>query len=203
MSKQALIIPSMLLAFAVGLAACGGGELSLTEYMEQVDAAATTAGERGEELVADAAEMGDVAPSQLQAFLERSLGELRVPLQETVDELTPPDQLADLHERLWGWHAELIAVETTLASRVGGTEDTEAGWTALSDSPEMLAYRTTIAKGKQLCNGFQAELDAISDLGGFADAPWMPGELRGVVETALGCQWFPDHPEDIYRYPAP
>ena len=56
-------------------------------------------------------------------------------------------------------------------------------------------------RGNGLCTGFQAELDAISDIGGFADAPWMPGELRGVVETALGCQWFPDRPEDVYRYP--
>jgi hypothetical protein len=197
LNKQVLLVPAMLLA----LAACGGDELSLTEYMEQIDAAATTAGERGEELVAEAAGMTDLTPAQLEAFLEKGLGELRIPLQETVDELVPPDQLAGFHERMWGWHAELINVENALASLAGETDDTVAGWTALSDSPEMEAYRSTLAEGKSLCTGFQVELDAITELGGFADAPWMPGELRGVAETALGCEWFPDRPGDIYRYP--
>jgi hypothetical protein len=193
--------PTVLLACSVVLAACGGDELSLTDYLERIDAAATTAGERGEELVAEAAAMSDMTPEQLQAFLDKGLGELRIPLQATVDELSPPAQLADFHDRMWGWHAELISVESTLASRVGETSDTVAGWTTLSDSREMEAYRATIAEGKRLCTGFQAELDTITELGGFSDAPWMPGELRGVVETALGCQWFPDRPEDIYRFP--
>ena len=192
----------MLLAFILSLSACGSDDqLSLNEYMERIDAAATEAGERGEELFADAAGLADVTPAQLQAFLQRSVGDVRVPLQETVDELAPPDQLADLHELLWGWHAELITAERDLAGRVGDTEDTIAGWTALSDSSEMEAYRATIAEGKRLCTGFQAELDAITNVGGFSDAPWMPSELRVGVETALGCQYFPDSPEDIYRYP--
>ncbi|NNJ47913.1 MAG: hypothetical protein HKP18_08790 [Acidimicrobiia bacterium] len=202
LTTQTLFCSALLLALSSGLVACGSDDqLSLNEYMDRIDSAATVAGERGEELVADAVGSGDVTPVQLQSFLARSLDDLRIPLQETVDELTPPDQLADLHERLWGWHADLIAVETTLASRVGDTEDTDAGWTALSDSPEMEAYRATLAEGKELCDGFQAELDAITAVGGFADVPWMPGELGGVVETALGCQWFPDRPADIYRYP--
>jgi hypothetical protein len=201
MQLKVRVLISMLLALSVVLAACGSEELSLAEYMERIDAAATEAGEQGEKLVTAASELGDVTPPQLKAFLETGLAELRIPLQETVDELTPPDQLADLHESMWGWHADLIAVETTLASRVGETEDTAAGWTALSDSPQMEEYRAAIAEGKRLCSGFQSELDAITEVGGFSDAPWMPGELRGVVETALGCQWFPDRPEDIYRYP--
>jgi len=201
MQLKVRVLISMLLALSVVLAACGSEELSLAEYMERIDAAATEAGEQGEKLVTAASELGDVTPPQLKAFLETGLAELRIPLQETVDELTPPDQLAGLHESMWGWHADLIAVETTLASRVGETEDTAAGWTALSDSPQMEEYRAAIAEGKRLCSGFQSELDAITEVGGFSDAPWMPGELRGVVETALGCQWFPDRPEDIYRYP--
>jgi hypothetical protein len=67
----------------------------------------------------------------------------------------------------------------------------------------MASYRAAVAEGKQVCDGFQAELDDIAALGVFSDSPWMPGELRGVVEAALGCQWFPEHPEDIYRYPPP
>lgn len=203
MSKRVLKLPSMLLAFAVGLAACGGGELSLTEYLERIDDAATLAGERGDALLADAAGTVDPTPQQLLSGLKRGLSEVRIPLQEAVDELSPPDQLADLHDLMWDWHRDFITVEQAVAARVGTTDDTAAGWEALSESPEMKAYRSSIAEGKRLCIGFQAELDAISDIGGFADAPWMPGELRGVIETALGCRFFPDRPEDIYRYPPP
>jgi hypothetical protein len=196
LSKQVLFVPAMLLA----LTACGSNELSLAEYMEGIDAAATVAGQGGDELFAEAAGMVDVTPAELQAFLERGR-EVRVPLQEAVDELSPPEELADLHDLMWDWHAEFITVEQAVAARVGETEDTAAGWEALSDSPELEAYRAALAEGRRLCTGFQAELDAISDIGGFSDAPWMPGELRGVVETALGCQFFPDRPEDVYRYP--
>lgn len=195
-NTQVLLVSAMLLA----LTACGSNELSLAEYMERIDAAATLADEGGEELFAEAAAMVDVTPAQLQAFLERGQ-EIRIPLQEAVDELSPPAQLADLHDLLWDWHAEFISIEQAVAARIVETEDTATGWQALSNSSEMEAYRAALAEGKRVCTGFQAELDAISDIGGFADAPWMPGELRGVVETALGCQWFPDRPEDVYRYP--
>ena len=67
----------------------------------------------------------------------------------------------------------------------------------------MAAYRAAIAEGKQVCTGFQADLDATAERGVFTDTPWVPGELKEVVEAVLGCQWFPEHPEDVYRYPPP
>ena len=32
---------------------------------------------------------------------------------------------------------------------------------------------------------------------------WVPAEMKEVVEAVLGCAWFPDNPEDVYRYPPP
>ena len=67
----------------------------------------------------------------------------------------------------------------------------------------MAAYRAAIAEGKQVCNDFQSRLDATEQRGVFADTPWIPGEMKEVVERVLGCVWFPENPEDVYRYPPP
>ena len=193
------------LAVSLGLlmGACGGDDITLTEYVEQVNVAAEAASQKGAELLADAARMTDPTPAQLQAGLERALREIRIPLQDAIDDIAPPDQLADLHDLMWDWHASFISIEQALAARFGTADDTQAGWEALSDSPEMAAYRVALAEGKQVCDGFQSELDDIAALGVFADTPWMPGELQNVVDAALGCQSFPDRPEDVYRYPPP
>ena len=66
----------------------------------------------------------------------------------------------------------------------------------------MATYRAALAYDKQLCSDFQAELDATEERGVFADTPWIPGELKEVVEVVLGCEGYPDDPEDVYRPPA-
>ncbi len=190
-----------LLGIALLLGGCGGGEMSMTEYGERIDAAATEASQRAEELFADAVWTADATPRQLQGLLERGLLEIRIPLQESVEGIDPPAQIADLHDLMWDWHSDFISVEQALVARVGEAEDSVEGWTALSESPEVAAYRSAIAEGKQICDSFQARLDATAAAGAFADTPWIPSEMKEVVEAALGCQWFPEDPENVYRYP--
>ncbi len=190
-----------LLGIALLLGGCGGGEMSMTEYGERTDAAATEASQRAEELFADAVWTADATPRQLQGLLERGLLEIRIPLQESVEGIDPPAQIADLHDLMWDWHSDFISVEQALVARVGEAEDSVEGWTALSESPQVAAYRSAIAEGKQICDSFQARLDATAAAGAFADTPWIPSEMKEVVEAALGCQWFPEDPENVYRYP--
>ncbi len=196
---------SVLVALCVTLlfGGCGGGEMSLTEYVERINAVAEQASQKGAELLSEASQITDFTPQILQAGLERGLREIRIPLQEGVDAIEPPDQVADLHYLLWNWHAGFISVEEALAARAGIAEHTEAGWEALSESPEMAAYRAAIGEGKDLCDGFQAKLDTTAERGVFADVPWLPSELTEIVEAALGCEWFPENPEDVHRYPPP
>ena len=173
----------------------------MTEYGDRLDGAADEAGRRGAELLAEAAGVTDVTPAQLQQGLLRGLREVRIPLQETVDAIDPPEAIAELHDLMWNWHAGFISIEQALADRVGETPDTAAGWTALSDSSEMAAYRAAVAEGKRICNQFQSWLDATEIAEAFEGTPWTPGGMREVVEAALGCEFFPDDPAAIYRYP--
>jgi len=174
--------------------------MSMTEYGESINALVTTAFAGAEELVGDTFWMADGPPQQLQATL-RATREIRIPLQEGADSLVPPTQISDLHDLMWTWHSRMISVEEALATRAGLTEDSGEGWTALSESPEMAAYRSALIEGKQICADFQGTLDATASRGAFADTAWLPTEMKEVVEAALGCQLFPEDPEDVYRYP--
>jgi len=192
------------LPLAVGLvlalSGCGTGEMSLTEYVERINAIENQASQRGAELVAGAVQVGDLTPQDVQAGLEQARA-IRLDIKEATDDIEPPEQIAELHHLIFDWHTEFITVEEALANRAGAAADTAADWEALSKSREMAAYRTAIADGKQVCNDFQAKLDATADRGVFADMPWVPSEMTEVVEAVLGCAWFPENPEDLYRYP--
>jgi hypothetical protein len=143
-----------------------------------------------------------LTPQDVEAGLERA-GLIRREVEEAANAIEPPLSVGDLHDLIFDWHAKFMAVEQALAVRAGSAPDTAAGWEALSDSEEMAAYRTAIADGKEICAEFQAELDATAERGAFADLPWIPVQITEAVEAVLGCAWFPDHPEDVYRYPPP
>jgi hypothetical protein len=118
------------------------------------------------------------------------VAEIQAEALEAAAAIDPPDQIADLHAL---YFRELPIAE--LAARAG----TAADWYELSESREMAAYRAALAADNQVCVEFQATLDATAERGVFSDVPWMPGELKEIVEYALGCSSLPQNPEDVYR----
>ena len=152
------------------VAACGGDEMSLTEYVERLTAVMDRAIQQWEVLVtsrqgaifADGAQLTDFAPRDLQAGLER-MGEIQVELWEDAAAIEPPDEVTDLHNLLFD--ARFTSAREALAARAG----TAATWEELSESPEMAAYRTSVAADKQACVDIQAELDATAERGIFAE----------------------------------
>lgn len=189
---------------------CGGSEMSMTEYVESVDAIFARGIQQYEVLVTspqggvlvvgqgehlgfsdEGAQLTDFTPHELHVALER-LAEIQTEALEAAAAIEPPRQIADLHAL---YFRELPIAE--LGARAGTTAD----WEELSESPEMAAYRAALAADNQVCVDFQAKLDATTERGAFADMPWMPGELKEIVEYALGCSSLPAHPEDAYRPP--
>ena len=147
-------------------------------------------------MLAGEGELADFSPQGLQTALDRLI-EIEVEVQEALDAIEPPEQVADLHHLLFDFDDRFISIQAALAARAG----TAADWEELSDSPEMTAYRAALAEEKQECSDFQAELDATAKREVFADVPWIPGELKEIVEVVLGCAGYPDHPQDVYRPP--
>jgi hypothetical protein len=67
----------------------------------------------------------------------------------------------------------------------------------------MAAYRSALAADKQHCVDVQAEVNTIGAQGeAFADTPWIPSQLKEIFEVALGCDGYPENPEDVYRPPS-
>lgn len=192
----------ILVGLAMLLVGCGGGEMSLTEYVDRINAIEEEASSQADALVAQAEEIADFTPQDLQAGLEQG-GAIRIEIKQATDDMEPPAQIADVHHLIFDWHTKFISAEQALAARAGTAQDTAEDWEALSQSPEMAAYRAAIAEGKQVCHDFQARLDATAERGAFAEMSWIPGEMKEVVEAVLGCDWFPENPQDVYRYPRP
>jgi hypothetical protein len=190
------------ICFAALLAGCSGGGISLTEYVERLNAIELQASQQGDALARQAEQTNDFTPQDLQAILEDAKV-IRIDVKEATDGIEPPKQVADVHNLVFDWHTRFIFIEEALAIRAGTAADTAFDWEKLSNSPEMEAYRAAIAEGKQACTDLQAKLDATEERGAFADVPWIPNEMQEVVERLLGCVWFPEHPENVYRYPPP
>jgi hypothetical protein len=200
----------MCLAVIVVAGGCGGGEMTVTEYVERVDAIFSRGIQQYEVVVASpqglvlivgqgphlgfadqGTQLTDFTPQDLQVALER-VAEIQAEALEAAAAIEPPEQIADLHALFF---RELPIAE--LAARAGIAAD----WDELSESPEMAAYRDALAADNQVCGEFQAKLDATAERGTFADAPWIPSELKEIVDYALGCSSLPAHPEDAYRPP--
>jgi len=182
------------LGVTVLLWGCGGGEMSLTEYVDGLNAIEDQAHRQVEALQAESEQIS--TPSDLKTTLDR-VPVIRIEALEAAEELTPPGQVADLHRLIFDWQAKIIPIEEALAARAG----TVADWDELDQSPEMAAYRVALVEGKTVCTDVQAKLDATADRGAFADTPWIPGDLKEVVEAFLGCETYPENPEDAFKHP--
>jgi hypothetical protein len=193
----------LVLCVALLASGCGGGELSLTEYVDRLNPVMVRAGQQYEELVtspqgavlvAEGAQLADFTPQDLQAALER-LGEIEAEVLEAGAAIEPPAQVADLANLLSD--DRFTSARVALAARAGSATN----WEELSETPEMAAYRTALVGDKQACIDLQAKFDATAQRGVFEDVPWIPGELKEVVEAFLGCDGLPENPVDVYRPP--
>ena len=193
------------------LSACGGGEMSMAEYVESVDAIFQRAIGRYEEVISGPGglvlvvgqgehlgfddqdlQLTDFTPQDLHVALEQ-VAAIQDEAVEAAAAIDPPKQIEDIHAL---YFRELPLAE--LAARAGTASD----WWELSESPEMAAYRDALEADIEICADFQATLDATADLGAFVDVPWMPSELSVIVDYALGCGDQPANPQDAYRPPA-
>ena len=176
------------------LSGCGGGGLSLTEYVDQLNAINDQVVPQAEALISELER--STTPGEVSATMQR-MAALRIESVQAIEALDPPEQIAELHQLTLGWEKRLVPIEEAFAARAGDV----AGWEELLDSAEVAAYRAALVEGKQVCIEFQARLRATADRGVFADTPWIPGALSEVVEARLGCELFPENPEDVFRLP--
>jgi hypothetical protein len=192
---------------ALLITACGGSEMTMTEYVDSLNAIVDQARQQYEELAASAEsgvlaaerdELVEFAPRDLQVALVR-VRQIEAFVDQSTSAIDPPEQIAELHNFFFDFDSEFISAQEALAVRAGTAID----WNELSNTPEMAAYRMALGEDKQSCIDAQAHVNAIGEQGeAFADTPWIPTELKEIFEVVLGCDGYPEHPEDVYRPPA-
>jgi hypothetical protein len=177
LSMRSLLAVGCLAVVFVG---CGGGDLSMADYAESVEALAFEMSAQLEE--SDAQVVAAPTIETLREVLPRAL-DVRAEFQEGVTALVPPDELADLHTDLVGLHARIIVAQGALAARA----ETATGFEELDESAEALAYRATQTESESLCQDLQERIDATADRAVFVDVPWIPGDMKEVVKVTFGC----------------
>lgn len=205
-SKKRMRIRSSLVVAALVLivTACGDSEMSMTEYIDEVNVIVSQAAQRYEALVSDpqgavllarGARLTDFTPHDLyEALLE--VRAIESELDEAVGAIDPPGLVAELHDFVFDFDDGFIAAQEALAVRARTT----ASWAELSSSPEMAAYRTALALDKQECVDTEDRLNTIGEQGeAFADTPWVPGELKETFVSVLGCYGYPERPDEVFR----
>ena len=167
----------------IGLASCGGGALSLPDSVAQMNAIAAEGRARAGALYVEYQQIPEPTVADASALLGRELV-IRSDLQTALTTIQAPDEIAHLHTRMVDWHAAVIEAERKLGARAAQASN----WNELTGSDESRAYDELIAEGLSACGELQAELDSMAESrGAFADNPWIPTDLKNVVNAVLGC----------------
>ncbi len=168
---------------AVLLASACSSEPSLGDYAADVESLVTTMNARLDEI--DAEVVGSTDLELIRWYATERVA-AREAFIEGLDALQPPAGVAELHTTALGIVSRLAAAESALADRVMALE-TFPGIDAIWATPEGVAARAADAEAIALCEAAEAELDE-SDQAQLGGAPWVPAEMKHIIEVAFGCQ---------------
>jgi hypothetical protein len=179
-------IRGLLLAvcLAVLVAGCGGGELSMADYGDEIEDLLATMNGKIDALDVEE-RSGPSTLESTQTFWETKVVARREFIAG-MESIEPPDEAADMHAAAIGIVDRLAAADEAVAQLVG-TMETSADLDGLLQSSEFLATEAVDIEAVALCQAAQAEFDSTADREVFGDTPWIPSELREVVSVAFGC----------------
>jgi hypothetical protein len=111
----------------------------------------------------------------------------RVEALEGLQALDPPSEITELHRTGLDLFTRLTTAEEALALRVASFETaTEPGqWWNTAEGDTVRAVDEEI---DAFCRIFQARYDATIERTGLADVPWIPPEMKEVVQIDIGCR---------------
>jgi len=170
------------LAITLALAACGSDQLSLPDYVDELNAVIEDGSDQIKPLYIELLSKGEPTLEGMRSVLDQEVA-IRAEIQEEFAKLKAPDQIAELHNALVNWHGQMIEAQELLGSRANSATT----WSEFELSEEFRDFDAVMEEGLAGCLEFQAQLDATEARGVFSDTPWIPGELKEVVDAALGC----------------
>ncbi len=170
------------LSIVLALAACGTDQLSLPDYVDELNAVIEDGSDQIEPLYIELLSAGEPTLEGMRSVLDQEVA-IRIEIQDEFANLKAPDQIAELHDALVNWHGQMIQAQELLGSRANSATT----WSEFEQSDEFREFDAVMEEGLAGCLELQAKLDATEARGVFSDTPWIPGELKEVVDAALGC----------------
>lgn len=167
------------------LTACGGGTLSLAEYNEQGMALVSVMEERLYELDAEW-DSQTATVEDVRIYWDRRIDAYETAV-EGLEALEPAGEAAELHRTGMELFNELVAAESALAVRVASFE-TVTGPEQWWNTAEGTAVGAVEEEIYSFCLLFQAMYDATVERLVVSDVPWIPSELKEIVEVDIGCE---------------
>ena len=164
------------------VSACSSS-MSMGEYAKEVERLVVTMNQRIDGGEAEVA--ADPTLEQARSYATDRL-DARHDFIEAFDALEPPDEVVDLHTTALDIFDRLVAAEIVLADLVmvaGSYEEADAVWV----TPQGEAFRKIDEEAVALCAVVQADLDATQQRDAFSDTPWIPPEMKEVIEVAFRC----------------
>lgn len=168
----------------VALAACGGGNLSVSEYAAEAERLVAEM-EGGFTRLDAEWESGTPSPERAADYWEGRLAVRREFLQG-VQALHPPEAVADQHAAALDVFDRMTTADEALASRVETFEEITDHWQWV-DTPEGRAADAILEEVFAFCRASQADYDATQERAPLQDVPWIPSEMSEVVSVAFGC----------------
>ncbi|MCP3975152.1 MAG: hypothetical protein GY720_11750 [bacterium] len=175
------------------LVSCGSSNLSMSEYGDRLESIRMTHAPRAEAAWVAFLGLPDPTMRDLKALADSEVA-IRVEIEEAIRALDAPDEMLEFNELLADWTAAMREAGTALAARA----EVSGGWGELLQSSEYQEFATTLTGGAEVCNDFQAKLDATKARGVFADTPWIPAELKDVADAVIGCETIPEDLDVVF-----
>jgi len=173
----------LFVATVVAFSACSSSP-SLADFAEDVETLVTTMNAHLD--AADAALEDDADIGVLHDYVVYRI-QLRNDFLESFRDLEPPDEVAELHSAALEIITRLTAAESDVADIVLNAktaEEARAAW----DTAAGEVARAVDAESVAICEAAQASLDATEDRAAFSDTPWVPPEMKEIIEVAFGCR---------------
>lgn len=167
------------------VAGCGGGSITMSEYNTQGSALVTVMEEQLAALDAEW-EANEPTVERVRSYWERRV-EVRVVTLEGLEDIPPPDELADLLGRGLELFAQLTAAEKALATRVGSYEtvtEPDQWWS----TPEGQNVQAMDEQINAFCQVVQARYDASIERIVLVDVPWIPSDMKEIIRIDIGCE---------------
>ena len=164
----------------VVLAACSGGPMSETEYVESLNALVM---DTGSDLGGSLAEYEQIADPTVEDFIGLIEQQLvfEYEVRDRFEAFDPPDSIDEVNQVMVDVLVRIIAASEGLLE----VADTVSSLEELQQTSEFASYQGVNTDADSMCEDVQARLNEMSDRP-VIEGPWLP-DLQRTVRAFLDC----------------